>query len=134
MRRLAVAILLATACGSSKPEPTAPQSINVAAASAPASALPVAAEPDPGTPAKISQAQLDAKVMHVVAEKWRVDHGDDECPSAERLKLDRELSASSSLEDPWGHRYEIRCVDFDTMVLSAGPDGQLDTSDDILAR
>ncbi len=72
-------------------------------------------------------------MLHAIVEKWRVDHGQNECPTLERLVSDGEIARTSRLEDPWNHRYAIRCEGDDVRVASAGRDGRFETADDILA-
>jgi hypothetical protein len=46
--------------------------------------------------------------------------------------LDKQiLSATTTTEDPWGNPFSIACDDTEPTVISAGPDGQLNTEDDI---
>lgn len=100
---------------------------------APPEVLPAPApvETSPLSKAAISRARVDCMALHPVAEKWRVDHPA-ECPTVERLRAEKELSASSDVRDPWGNLYEIRCADDDTFVSSRGPDAQAGTADDII--
>ncbi|CAN5265317.1 N/A [soil metagenome] len=84
---------------------------------------------------KFQQAQKDntrnsEKALHAVAEAWRANHGN-ECPTPQRLKDEKELSASSAIEDAWGMPYKIQCDDESTMILSAGPDKKEGSQDDI---
>jgi hypothetical protein len=79
------------------------------------------------------QACIDARTIQSVAAFWRDQHGANRCPTMERLVADGELSASSKLDDPWGHRYLIRCDADEVLAISSGPDGRVDTADDIVA-
>ncbi len=84
---------------------------------------------------KFQKAQVDntrnsEKALHAVAESWRANHGND-CPTPQRLKDEKELAASSEINDAWGTPYKINCDDDSTTVLSAGPDKKEGSQDDI---
>jgi general secretion pathway protein G len=78
-----------------------------------------------------NQAKIDARTIHPVAEKYRVDHPGDQCPTVELLREKKELSAASKITDPWDTPYKIICGDDDVAVLSLGPDKREGTADDI---
>jgi general secretion pathway protein G len=77
-----------------------------------------------------NQAKIDARTIHPVAEKYKVDHPG-VCPTVEQLRAEKELSAASKVTDPWDSPYKIVCGDDDIMVLSFGPDKKENTNDDI---
>jgi general secretion pathway protein G len=77
-----------------------------------------------------NQAKIDARTIHPVAEKYRVDHPG-VCPTVEQLRAEKELSAASKITDPWDTPYKIICGDEDVIVLSAGPDKREGSPDDI---
>jgi len=77
-----------------------------------------------------NQAKIDARTIHPVAEKYKVDHPG-VCPTVEQLRAEKELSAASKITDPWDSPYKIICGDEDIMVLSFGPDKKENTNDDI---
>ena len=84
---------------------------------------------------KFQQAQKDSarnseKALHAVAEAWRANHGMD-CPTTQRLKDEKELAASSDINDAWGTPYKIQCDDESTTIVSNGPDKKEGTQDDI---
>lgn len=78
-----------------------------------------------------NQAKIDARTIHPVAEKWRVDHPGQTCPTVEQLRNEKELSAASKITDPWDTPYKIVCGDEDVYVMSLGPDKKEGTPDDI---
>ncbi len=80
---------------------------------------------------QVNQAKIDARTIHPVAEKYRVDHPGEPCPTVELLRDKKELSAASKITDPWDTPYKIVCGDDDTSVLSWGPDKKEGTNDDI---
>ncbi len=81
--------------------------------------------------AQIKQAQTDARTIHPVAEKYRVDHSGDQCPTVELLREKNELSKTSKVTDPWDMPYKILCGDEEITVSSFGPDKKENTADDI---
>jgi len=81
--------------------------------------------------AQKKQAQTDARTIHPAAEKYRVDHPGDQCPTVELLREKKELSQASKITDPWDTPYKILCGDEDIAVMSFGPDKKENTADDI---
>ena len=77
-----------------------------------------------------NQAKIDARTIHPIAEKYRVDHPG-QCPTVEQLRAEKELSAASKITDPWDTPYKIVCNDEDIYVTSFGPDKKENTNDDI---
>lgn len=81
--------------------------------------------------AKIDSTKTSAIALYQAAELWRTDHST-ECPTAELLKQEKKVSATSKITDAWDRPYKIVCGDEDTMtVISFGPDGKENTPDDI---
>ena len=80
---------------------------------------------------QIKQAKIDARTIHPVAEKWRVDHPGQTCPTVEQLRAEKELSTASKITDPWDTPYKINCGDDEIYVMSLGPDKKENTPDDI---
>ncbi|MDB4994131.1 MAG: hypothetical protein JWM74_1563 [Myxococcaceae bacterium] len=85
---------------------------------------------------KFQQAQKDstktsAMALHQVVESWRLMHTS-ECPTADRLKAEKELSAASKTTDAWDGPFKIDCMeDGEVSVISFGPDKKENTPDDI---
>jgi general secretion pathway protein G len=77
-----------------------------------------------------NQAKIDARTIHPIAEKYKVDHPG-VCPTVEQLRAEKELSAASKITDPWDTPYQIRCADEDIYITSFGPDKKEGTNDDI---
>ena len=122
MRALAFLVVIVVACAS----PPAAHTI------APASSSGSASEAHwPGAPADRTNAVASVKSLHAVVEAWRANHAD-ECPTLQRLKDERELAASTSVNDAWGAPYKIVCDDEVTRVISFGPDRREGTADDIV--
>jgi hypothetical protein len=51
--------------------------------------------------------------------------------SLERLIAEKRISRKSIIKDAWGNTYVYSTTGFDYTLLSAGPDGQPYTSDDV---
>ena len=81
--------------------------------------------------AQKKQAQTDARTIHPAAEKYRVDHTGEGCPTVELLREKKELSQASKITDPWDTPYKILCGEEDVQVMSFGPDKKENTNDDI---
>ena len=84
---------------------------------------------------KFQQAQKDttknsAIALNQAAELWRTSHGT-ECPTAERLKAEKEIASTAKITDAWEMPYKIICDDDSLTVISFGPDKKEGTADDI---
>ena len=84
----------------------------------------------PSAPTDRSSVITSLKSLHAVAEAWRVGHPE-ECPTLQRLKDERELAASTNLNDPWGNPYKVLCDEDTTRLVSSGPDRRDGTADDV---
>jgi serine/threonine-protein kinase len=115
--------------GSKSTSPATSSSANAPAASpAPAPTSPPPHAP-PAPPAPDPTAQVAASAKPVLARfvTWSHDHAGAPCPDIAALGGDA--------NDPWGHPFTITCTDQpgDQIVglISAGPDGQPRTADDV---
>jgi general secretion pathway protein G len=79
---------------------------------------------------QIKSAKISAQDLQSIADGWRADNGND-CPTPQRLKTEKQMSAGSSLNDPWGAPWKIACDGEQTTVISNGPDKKEGTPDDI---
>jgi len=80
--------------------------------------------------ARITNTKTQVHTLANVAEAYLLQHPSAGCPSMQVLDDERLLSRGSSRTDPWGGEFALSC-DGDVNVLSAGPDGQTGTDDDI---
>ena len=80
--------------------------------------------------AQLSASKIDAGKIHQIAEMWRAGHAS-ECPTAERLKAEKEIGATSKITDAWDTPFEIVCTDEGITVISFGPDKKKGTKYDI---
>jgi general secretion pathway protein G len=53
------------------------------------------------------------------------------CPTMQELIAGKLIDASTSTQDAWNHDFVIACEGSELSVRSAGPDGELETADDI---
>jgi general secretion pathway protein G len=77
-------------------------------------------------------AATSAKALVGVAEAYLMQNPGAECPSIAELRASRLLRAGTTPQDPWGTDFQIACGD-EVNVLSAGPDHEYGTEDDIAA-
>ncbi|HTA91963.1 MAG TPA: hypothetical protein VK745_20430 [Polyangiaceae bacterium] len=77
-----------------------------------------------------SSSRTDAGQIQAAAESFRAQHSDG-CPTLTELAEERFLSEDARQDDAWGNRFHVRCDDDQIVVSSAGPDGVLNTADDI---
>jgi len=79
--------------------------------------------------ARIRQAKTDATSIRQMAVAYELEFG--ECPSLQDLIDKQVLSSSTTTQDPWGSPFAITCEGVEPSVISAGPDQELNTEDDI---
>ncbi|MCA9580236.1 MAG: type II secretion system protein GspG [Myxococcales bacterium] len=80
--------------------------------------------------AKVKQAQSDAATIQSAVELYLASGGDG-CPTVEELVASKELKKGTATADPWGNDFDIECSGDDITVMSAGPDGQMGSDDDV---
>ena len=90
---------------------------------------------DSGTPAQ--RAKLDlGDLLHEAVPMWAIEHPRQRCPAS--IAELAPFRNSLSLNDPWGHPIHVICGTslssgrFAVWARSAGPDGEVDTDDDIV--
>ena len=81
--------------------------------------------------ARETQTASDMQVIQGAVTLYMVHHGT--CPgTVQDLVTDRRLSASARTSDAWGSEFSISCEgDSEPVIVSAGADRQLGTSDDL---
>jgi hypothetical protein len=79
-----------------------------------------------------SSSQADAAQIQSAAKAFRAQHADG-CPTLSSLQQEELLSRNARSDDAWGNRFRISCAGGEVSVGSAGPDGKLNTADDISA-
>jgi len=96
-------------------------------------AVVVVLQPEATSPyGRTNVARLDLNSLHQVSEYYLASNPGAPCPTVDELIKKGELSRTSPHVDPWGHSYKILCGADETVTVSAGPDGQPGTGDDLV--
>jgi hypothetical protein len=90
-----------------------------------------------GKPAEDPHAKELAKILvskfaFEAYPQWAAAHADKECPATIGELL--EYTNDKAARDPWGNELRFDCNHGRPTVRSAGPDGKLDTPDDIVSK
>ncbi len=80
--------------------------------------------------ARIKSTKADAQSLRSAVMLYVADNPRG-CPTVEDLVNDRYLDGSRRTTDAWDTEFQISCEDGDIAVVSAGPDGEFSTEDDI---
>jgi len=75
-------------------------------------------------------SRANAAQIQTAAKSFRAQHSDG-CPTLSSLKEELLLSRNVREDDAWGNRFRVRCDADQLVVSSAGPDGKMNTPDDI---
>lgn len=81
--------------------------------------------------ARIEQARTDAQSIRGAVEMYLAQNPGSDCPSVQELVSERILSSRTRTADPWENEFAVECEGDDISVVSAGPDGQMGTGDDV---
>jgi len=81
--------------------------------------------------AKIKDAQTNASTIRAAVTSYMLSEGTQNCPTVEELVEAGEITRHGRHVDPWDHDFQIECDGDDVNVISAGPDGQFGSEDDI---
>jgi len=77
--------------------------------------------------------ETNARAIRSAVRTWWSAHDPGHCPNLQELISDGTLARGSAQRDPWGGKFNIECQEDVVLVVSAGPDRQLGTDDDIEA-
>ena len=80
--------------------------------------------------ARIKSTKTDAQALRSAVMLYVADNPRG-CPTVEDLVNERYLDGSRRTTDAWDTEFQITCEDGDIGVLSAGPDLEFNTEDDI---
>ena len=80
--------------------------------------------------ARIKSTKTDAQALRSAVMLYVADNPR-ECPTVEDLVSERYLDGSRRTADAWDTDFQITCEDGDIAVISAGPDLEFNTEDDI---
>lgn len=77
-----------------------------------------------------NSSRSDANQIQLAAQSFRAQHSEG-CPTLSLLEEEHFLDRATREDDAWGNRFRIHCDGGRMSVSSAGPDAQLNTSDDV---
>ncbi len=80
--------------------------------------------------AKNKQAESGVETVRTAVQLY-IATNNAECATMEQLIEDKAIDKNKATTDPWDRPYKIECDGTDIIVISAGPDGEFDTDDDI---
>jgi general secretion pathway protein G len=80
--------------------------------------------------ARIDSTKTDAQALRSAVMLYVADNPR-ECPTVEDLVSERYLDGSRRTKDAWDTEFQISCEQGDIAVISAGPDLEFNTEDDI---
>lgn len=80
--------------------------------------------------ARIKSTKTDAQALRSAVMLYVADNPRG-CPTVEDLVTERYLDSSRRTADAWDTPFQISCEDGDIIVISAGPDLEFNTEDDI---
>lgn len=81
--------------------------------------------------ARIESTRTDAQSIRAAAQMYLMENPGGGCPSMDDLIEERILDSSKRVNDAWDNQFQIECEGGEPFVVSAGPDGQFGTEDDI---
>jgi hypothetical protein len=77
--------------------------------------------------------RVDAAILLHAVVDWRSSHGPTACPSLAELRGAMLIDPGEPLPtDPWHHQYIIECAGESVAIRAPGPDGKVNTLDDLL--
>jgi general secretion pathway protein G len=79
--------------------------------------------------ARIDSTRTDARTVAGAVEMYVGQNS--ECPTMEALVQEGFVNSSTRTTDAWDNAFQINCEGDSIEVVSAGPDGQMGTDDDI---
>lgn len=81
--------------------------------------------------ARIKSTRTDAQTIRSAVTLYLADHPSERCPTIDDLISDAALDRSKRTTDAWEREFQVQCDGSNVDVLSAGPDGQFGSEDDI---
>ncbi|MEC7523155.1 MAG: type II secretion system protein GspG [Myxococcota bacterium] len=81
--------------------------------------------------AKIEDTRAGAQSMRSAAVMYVAENSGSDCPAVEDLTEGGYLDSGRRTTDAWDNDFAIECEGGDVIVISAGPDAQMGTEDDI---
>jgi len=81
--------------------------------------------------ARIKSTRTDAQTIRSAVTMYLADNPGNGCPTIDELKQDQALDSSKRTTDAWDRDFQLECDDGNINVVSAGPDGQFGSEDDV---
>jgi general secretion pathway protein G len=81
--------------------------------------------------ARIDSTRTDAQSIRAAAQMYLMENPGGGCPSMDDLVEERIVDSTKRITDAWDNQFQIDCEGGDIYVISAGPDGQFGTEDDV---
>ncbi len=82
--------------------------------------------------ANLGAAKTACNTVRQATMQWKAVHPNEDCPTVDQLKKEKDLDTGFSLKDPWGMPYKVACDSDEITCASPGPDRKEGTEDDIL--
>ncbi len=82
--------------------------------------------------ADIGTAKTACNTIRSATTIWKQAHPDQDCPTLDQLKLEKNLDRGFVAKDAWGNTFKLTCDTDDIICTSAGPDRKEGTEDDIV--
>lgn len=81
--------------------------------------------------ANIKAAKTDTDAVRSAATLFFAEDPGADCPTVDDLVEQQLLASNKRTADPWGNEFKIECTGGDITVISAGPDEEFGTEDDV---
>lgn len=81
--------------------------------------------------ARIDSTRSDAQTVRSAVQMYVSENPGGDCPGMEDLTSGGYIDSSRRTADAWDNDFVVECSGDDVTVISAGPDGQMGTEDDI---
>lgn len=81
--------------------------------------------------ARIDSTRSDAQTVRSAVQMYVSENPGGDCPGMEDLTSGGYIDSSRRTADAWDNDFVVECSGDDISVISAGPDGQMGTEDDI---
>jgi len=83
------------------------------------------------TLAEVKLTTTNAETIRAGVKSWWIEHETSTCPTVAQLVVDGAIDRGKVDKDAWHGSWQLTCAESDVTVVSAGPDKQLGTEDDI---
>ncbi len=80
---------------------------------------------------RINATRTDAQAIRGAVVQYLAENPGEDCPTVEDLVEEGYLDKGRRSTDAWDRDFQVECEGDNVVVVSAGPDGQFGTEDDI---